>query len=161
MIRLTAAAVLLGALALTAATPAAADRTLLNVSYDPTRELYQEFNALFAKDWADKTGETVQIRMSHGGSGKQARAVIDRHGQVRGELIGVVCRHHSPGRSRRAGRGDLVLARRSMSSSHHKNGTTSRHIEVVVLSSTRELWTRFILLFDSESSRLGETLHQE
>jgi sulfate transport system substrate-binding protein len=77
MIRLTAAAVLLGALALTAATPAAADRTLLNVSYDPTRELYQEFNALFAKDWADKTGETVQIRMSHGGSGKQARAVID------------------------------------------------------------------------------------
>ena len=69
---------LIGALALGAALqPAHADRTLLNVSYDPTRELYQEFNQLFAKSWADKTGETVAIRMSHGGSGKQARTVID------------------------------------------------------------------------------------
>jgi sulfate transport system substrate-binding protein len=54
-----------------------AERSLLNVSYDPTRELYQEFNQLFAKQWAEKTGEQVTIRMSHGGSGKQARAVID------------------------------------------------------------------------------------
>jgi sulfate transport system substrate-binding protein len=54
-----------------------ADRSLLNASYDPTRELYQDFNQLFAKHWADKTGETVTIRMSHGGSGKQARTVID------------------------------------------------------------------------------------
>ncbi len=50
---------------------------LLNVSYDPTRELYQEFNAAFAKHWQGKTGERVTIRQSHGGSGKQARAVID------------------------------------------------------------------------------------
>ncbi len=51
--------------------------TLLNVSYDPTRELYADFNTAFAKFWKAKTGETVQIRQSHGGSGKQARAVID------------------------------------------------------------------------------------
>jgi len=64
------------ALALAAA-PSFADTTLLNVSYDPTRELYQAFNAAFAKEWKAKTGETVTIRQSHGGSGKQARSVID------------------------------------------------------------------------------------
>src|ERR671930_1657380 len=51
--------------------------TLLNVSYDPTRELYQEINAVFAKYWKTKTGEQITIQQSHGGSGKQARAVID------------------------------------------------------------------------------------
>ena len=51
--------------------------TLLNVSYDPTRELYQEFNAAFAKYWQGKTGEVLTVNQSHGGSGKQARAVID------------------------------------------------------------------------------------
>jgi sulfate/thiosulfate-binding protein len=51
--------------------------TLLNVSYDPTRELYQDFNAAFAKYWKAKTGQTVTVQQSHGGSGKQARAVID------------------------------------------------------------------------------------
>lgn len=51
--------------------------TLLNASYDPTRELYQDINAAFAKTWKTKTGETLTIRQSHGGSGKQARAVID------------------------------------------------------------------------------------
>jgi sulfate transport system substrate-binding protein len=60
-----------------AAAPALADVTLLNVSYDPTRELYQDFNAAFAKHWKAQTGETVTIKQSHGGSGKQARAVID------------------------------------------------------------------------------------
>jgi len=55
----------------------AADLSLLNVSYDPTRELYQEFNAAFVKYWQAKTGETLKINTSHGGSGKQARAVID------------------------------------------------------------------------------------
>ena len=50
---------------------------LLNVSYDPTRELYAEFNLLFAKHWLAQTGQTVLVRQSHGGSGKQARAVID------------------------------------------------------------------------------------
>ncbi len=54
-----------------------ADTTLLNVSYDPTRELYKDFNAAFSAKWATDTGETVTIRQSHGGSGKQARAVID------------------------------------------------------------------------------------
>jgi sulfate/thiosulfate transport system substrate-binding protein len=56
------------------AAPAEVD--LLNVSYDPTRELYQAFNASFAKYWKKKTGETVVIKQSHGGSGNQARAVI-------------------------------------------------------------------------------------
>jgi sulfate/thiosulfate transport system substrate-binding protein len=78
IIRSIFAYLLAGSLAFGIATQAAhADRTLLNASYDPTRELYQEFNQLFAKQWADKTGETVTIRMSHGGSGKQARTVID------------------------------------------------------------------------------------
>jgi len=56
---------------------AAKDVRLLNVSYDPTRELYKELNALFAKDWAAKTGDAVSIEMSHGGSGGQSRAIID------------------------------------------------------------------------------------
>jgi sulfate/thiosulfate-binding protein len=51
--------------------------TLLNVSYDPTRELYQDYNTAFAKRWKDKTGQGVTIQQSHGGSSKQARAVID------------------------------------------------------------------------------------
>lgn len=55
----------------------AADVTLLNVSYDPTRELYQEFNQKFGEYWKGKTGKTVEMNQSHGGSGKQARAVID------------------------------------------------------------------------------------
>ncbi len=50
---------------------------LLNVSYDPTREFYQEFNTAFAKHWKEKTGQSVTIRQSHGGSSKQARSVID------------------------------------------------------------------------------------
>src|SRR5690606_41968360 len=54
-----------------------AQTSLLNVSYDPTRELYQEFNESFAKHWKAKTGERVNIKQSHGGGGKQARAVID------------------------------------------------------------------------------------
>ncbi len=56
---------------------AARDIKLLNVSYDPTREFYQEVNAAFARHWKAKTGDTVTIQQSHGGSGKQARAVMD------------------------------------------------------------------------------------
>jgi sulfate transport system substrate-binding protein len=58
-------------------TARAADQTLLNVSYDPTRELYAEFNTAFAEYWKQKTGNTVTIEQSHGGSGKQSQAVID------------------------------------------------------------------------------------
>ncbi|MET0359226.1 MAG: sulfate ABC transporter substrate-binding protein [Pararhizobium sp.] len=54
-----------------------ADQTILNVSYDPTRELYKDFNAAFAEKWKTDTGETLTIQTSHGGSGKQARSVID------------------------------------------------------------------------------------
>jgi sulfate/thiosulfate-binding protein len=56
---------------------ALADTTILNVSYDPTRELYKDYDAVFADYWKEKTGETVTIEQSHGGSGAQARAVID------------------------------------------------------------------------------------
>jgi sulfate transport system substrate-binding protein len=73
MIRSSLLAALLG-IALSAQ---AADVTLLNVSYDPTRELYQDFNAAFAKHWKAKTGDNVTVKQSHGGAGKQARAVID------------------------------------------------------------------------------------
>lgn len=57
--------------------PVAAAETLLNVSYDPTRELYSEFNAAFNKHWQAQGNEAITIQQSHGGSGKQARAVID------------------------------------------------------------------------------------
>ncbi len=69
--------VLAFAFALAARPARAADVTLLNVSYDPTRELYQEFNKAFAAYWKRKTGDDVTIKQSHGGSGKQARSVID------------------------------------------------------------------------------------
>jgi sulfate/thiosulfate-binding protein len=65
------------AIALLAQAASAADITLLNVSYDPTRELYQDFNAAFARQWKAKTGDSVTVKQSHGGSGKQARSVID------------------------------------------------------------------------------------
>ncbi|MER3483734.1 MAG: sulfate ABC transporter substrate-binding protein [Meiothermus sp.] len=63
--------------ALVASLAFAQNVTLLNVSYDPTRELYTDLNAAFAKYWKDKTGQTVSFNQSHGGSGAQARAVID------------------------------------------------------------------------------------
>ena len=70
-------AVLLGLGVMSAVSTRASQIELLNASYDPTRELYQDFNPAFAKYWKEKTGDTVVIKQSHGGSGKQARAVID------------------------------------------------------------------------------------
>jgi sulfate/thiosulfate-binding protein len=64
-------------LALSTLAAHAKDITLLNVSYDPTRELYQDFNKAFAAHWKAKTGDNVTVKQSHGGSGKQARSVID------------------------------------------------------------------------------------
>ena len=75
--RLLSRTLLAVTLAATAAVSFAKDITLLNVSYDPTRELYQDYNVAFAKYWKAKTGDTVTINNSHGGSGKQARSVID------------------------------------------------------------------------------------
>ena len=65
------------ALGFVVASVSAKDITLLNVSYDPTRELYEDFNQAFAKHWEGKTGDKLSIKQSHGGSGKQARGVID------------------------------------------------------------------------------------
>jgi sulfate transport system substrate-binding protein len=62
----------------------AVDVTLLNVSYDPTRELYKEFDAAFAREWKEKTGDTVTVQQSHGGSGAQARSVI---GGVQADVV--------------------------------------------------------------------------
>ncbi|HXG29012.1 MAG TPA: sulfate ABC transporter substrate-binding protein, partial [Nevskiales bacterium] len=76
LIEIFGSAVLLLGLAY-ASVAGARDLTLLNVSYDPTRELYEDYNAAFARHWKETTGETVTINQSHGGSGKQARAVID------------------------------------------------------------------------------------
>jgi ABC-type sulfate transport system substrate-binding protein len=69
----------------------AADITLLNVSYDPTRELYAEVNKAFATKHQAETGKTIEIKQSHGGSGRQARSVIDgrtagRRGDARARL---------------------------------------------------------------------------
>lgn len=71
------AAAAIGAALLLGTASASADTTLLNVSYDPTRELYVEYNALFAKHWQTTNAEAVTVNQSHGGSGKQARAVVD------------------------------------------------------------------------------------
>ena len=76
-IKLFATSVVFTALSLTSGLASAKDITLLNVSYDPTRELYKEINAAFAQEWKAKTGDTVTIQQSHGGSGGQSRAVID------------------------------------------------------------------------------------
>ena len=65
------------AVAMVAPTVHAADITLLNVSYDPTRELYQDVGKAFAAKWKAQTGDNVTFKASHGGSGKQARSVID------------------------------------------------------------------------------------
>jgi sulfate transport system substrate-binding protein len=67
----------LAVLAVSLGWTAAKDVTLLNASYDPTRELYQDYNTVFARHWQEKTGDKVTIKQSHGGSGKQARSVID------------------------------------------------------------------------------------
>jgi sulfate transport system substrate-binding protein len=68
---------LVAALGILAVSASARDITLLNVSYDPTRELYDAFNQAFAKHWESKTGDKLSVKQSHGGSGKQARGVID------------------------------------------------------------------------------------
>ncbi|MFT7723710.1 MAG: sulfate ABC transporter substrate-binding protein [Roseateles sp.] len=75
--RRTLTALAFTAFATFTATGAHAQASLLNVSYDPTRELYQDFNKAFAAHWKARTGETLTIKASHGGSGKQARSVID------------------------------------------------------------------------------------
>jgi sulfate transport system substrate-binding protein len=71
------AACMAAGLAVPALPALAKDVTLLNVSYDPTRELYQDFNKAFAAYWKAKTGDNATIKQSHGGSGKQARTVIE------------------------------------------------------------------------------------
>lgn len=76
-LRTTLFALIGAGLALGAHSSAWAATTLLNVSYDPTRELYQDYNAAFARYWKGKSGQDVTVRQSHGGSGKQARSVID------------------------------------------------------------------------------------
>jgi sulfate transport system substrate-binding protein len=75
--RLRSSIALLAALAFGPPAGAGAEQTLLNASYDPTRELYESYNALFARHWQETKGEAVTVHQSHGGSGKQARAVID------------------------------------------------------------------------------------
>ena len=71
------ATAMLAAIVVMGATAVRAETTLLNVSYDPTRELYDDYNKVFVQYWKQKTGKDVSIRQSHGGSGKQARTVID------------------------------------------------------------------------------------
>src|SRR5687767_10888776 len=75
--KLLSRTILAGALALALAATASAQTQLLNVSYDPTRELYVDVNTAFARFWKAKTGQDIRFRQSHGGSGSQARAVID------------------------------------------------------------------------------------
>jgi len=76
-LRVAAGALILSCVVTSVVTPAVAQTRLLNVSYDPTRELYREYNSAFATQWKQRTGSDVTIQQSHGGSGAQARAVID------------------------------------------------------------------------------------
>jgi len=76
-IKLSLGAIAAATITLAAAPASAQSVSLLNVSYDPTRELYVEYNAAFAKYWKGKSGQDVSVKQSHGGSGKQARSVID------------------------------------------------------------------------------------
>ncbi len=75
--KIQSALVVLAATLALAAPAAAKTKSVLNVSYDPTRELYEDYNAVFAKMWKAKSGEDIKFNQSHGGSGKQARSVID------------------------------------------------------------------------------------
>ena len=75
--RICVPAILIAALSLFSSLAFARDLSLLNVSYDPTREFYADYNAEFGRWWQQKTGDSVRVRQSHGGSGKQARAVLD------------------------------------------------------------------------------------
>ena len=77
--------IVIASVVLALATPFAQAKevTLLNASYDPTRELYVEYNAAFAKYWKGKTGDDVTVKQSHGGSGKQARMTSTRHSHRR------------------------------------------------------------------------------
>jgi sulfate transport system substrate-binding protein len=77
MIRRIVASLVVASMALVAPARGQGNQTLLNVSYDPTRELYQDYNAAFAKYWKAKSGQDIKIQQSHGGSGAQARSVID------------------------------------------------------------------------------------
>jgi sulfate transport system substrate-binding protein len=77
IIKVLAAPVMLAAMLLTGPAVNAESKTLLNVSYDPTRELYDDYNKAFTQYWKKKSGKDISIRQSHGGSGKQARTVID------------------------------------------------------------------------------------
>ncbi len=76
-IQTLAAPALLAVMLLSGHTLHAESKTLLNVSYDPTRELYDDYNKAFARHWRSRTGKDIEVRQSHGGSGKQARTVID------------------------------------------------------------------------------------
>src|SRR5215207_10052044 len=76
-IKLSLGAALGAGMALTALPSLAQSVQLLNVSYDPTRELYVDYNKAFAAYWKGKTGQDVSVKQSHGGSGKQARSIID------------------------------------------------------------------------------------
>jgi sulfate transport system substrate-binding protein len=102
-------ALVTGAFGFTSSIQAAESVSILNVSYDPTRELYQEFNAAFAKHWQAKTGQTVKILQSHGGSSKQARAVIDGNGGRRRDT-GTGLRYRRHLRESRAASGKLAGA---------------------------------------------------
>lgn len=90
----------LAGLALFSSAAMAKDYALLNVSYDPTRELYEDYNAAFAKYWKDKTGDTVTVSQSHGGSGKQARSVIDGLG---GDVVTLALAYDIDAIAQRAG----------------------------------------------------------
>jgi ABC-type sulfate transport system substrate-binding protein len=78
-------------LSLSATAQAQKHLTLLNVSYDPTRELYQDFNAAFAKYWKEKHGEVITMKQSHGGAAKQARAVMARKPKILSRVSSKTC----------------------------------------------------------------------
>ncbi|HJV62530.1 MAG TPA: sulfate ABC transporter substrate-binding protein [Albitalea sp.] len=113
------------ALTLAAGVAQAKDITLLNVSYDPTRELYVEFNQAFAAHWKARTGDTVTVKQSHGGSGKQARSVIDG---LEADVVTLALAHDI---DELAARGKLIPADWQQRLPHHSAPYTSTIVFLV------------------------------
>jgi len=116
---------LVAALTAGVSTSAVAQTALLNVSYDPTRELYQQFNAAFIKYWKAKTGQDVTVRQSHGGSGAQARSVVDGLG-AQGEAFSRIATrdhelHRRPARRQSLQRPIDDISHRSDQVSHRRS----------------------------------------
>ena len=130
---------------------AARDVTLLNASYDPTRELYREVNTAFAAQWKAQHGDTVTVQMSHGGSGKQARSVVEGlPADVRGKLEEAMKEATDYANDIAQNENDVALAQMKAS------GKTEFHTQT---KAEREAWIKALKPVHKDAeSRVGKDL---